>query len=140
MTQTTQIEPQMNTDETRMSNLAHEEVTKKIIGAAFEVHKTLGYGFLERVYQKALQTELISRGLRVEIEHPIKVAYKGVIVGDYFADLLVEESVVVELKIAPNYNRQDEPQLLNELKATGIKVGLLINFGRTKVEFKRLVF
>lgn len=140
MTQTTQIEPQMNTDETRMGNLVHEEVTKKIIGAAFEVHKTLGYGFLERVYQKALQTELINRGLRVEIEYPIKVAYKGVIVGDYFADLLVEESVVIELKIAPSYNRQDEPQLLNELKATGIKVGLLINFGRTKVEFKRLVF
>jgi GxxExxY protein len=135
-----QIEPRMNTDETRMGNLIHEELTEKIIGAAFEVHRTLGYGFLERVYQKALQTEIISRGLRAEIEHPIKVAYKGVIVGDYFADLLVDELVVVELKIAPNYNRQDEPQLLNELKATGIKVGLLINFGRTKVEFKRLVF
>jgi len=130
----------MNTDETRMGNLVHEELTKEIIGAAFEVYKTLGYGFLERVYQKSMQTELISRGLRVEIENPIKVAYKGVIVGDYYADLLVEGSVVVELKIAPSYNRQDEPQLLNELKATGIKVGLLINFGRTKVEFKRLVF
>lgn len=140
MTQTTQIEPRMNTDETRMGNLVHEELTREIIGAAFEVHKILGYGFLERVYQKAMQTELINRGLRVEIEHPIKVAYKKVIVGDYFADLLVEESVVVELKIALNYNQQDEPQLLNELKATGIKVGLLINFGRTKVEFKRLVF
>jgi GxxExxY protein len=104
------------------------------------VHKALGYGFLERVYQKAMQTEMIGRGLKAEIEHPIKVVYKGVIVGDYFADLLIEELVVVELKIAPNYNRQDEPQLLNELKATGIKVGLLINFGQTKVEFKRLVF
>ncbi|MBI5625689.1 MAG: GxxExxY protein [Nitrosomonadales bacterium] len=123
-----------------MGNLVNEELTKEIIGAAFEVHNTLGYGFLERVYQKALQTELIGRGLRAEIEHSIKVAYKGVIVGDYFADLLVEESVLVELKIAPNYSRQDEPQLLNELKATGIKVGLLINFVRTKVEFKRLVF
>jgi GxxExxY protein len=135
-----QIEPRMDTDETRIGNLAHEDLTKEIIGAAFEVHKTLGYGFLERVYQKALQSELISRGMRVEIEHPIKVAYKGIIVGDYFADLLVEEAVVVELKIALNYNRQDEAQLLNELKATGIKVGLLINFGRSKVEFKRLVF
>lgn len=124
-----QIESRMDTDETRMGNLVHEELTKEIIGAAFEVHRTLGYGFLERVYQKALQTEIISRGLRAEIEHPIKVAYKGVIVGDYFADLLVDELVVVELKIAPNYNRQDEPQLLNELSATGIKVGLLINFG-----------
>ncbi|MGA9666813.1 MAG: GxxExxY protein [Gallionella sp.] len=140
MTKATQIEPRMNTDETLMANLVHEGPTKEIIGAAFEVYGTLGYGFLERVYQKALQTELISRGLRAEIEHPIKVTYKGVIVGDYFADLLVNELVVVELKIAPTYNRQDEPQLLNELKATGIKVGLLINFGRTKVEFKRLVF
>ncbi|MBI4938206.1 MAG: GxxExxY protein [Nitrosomonadales bacterium] len=123
-----------------MKNLAHEEWTKEIIGAAFEVHDILGYGFLERVYQKALQAELISRRLRAEIEHPIKVTYKGFVVGDYFADLLVEESVVVELKISTSYNPQDEPQLLNELKATGFKVGLLINFGRTRVEFKRLVF
>lgn len=130
----------MDTDKTRMGNLVHEELTKEIIGAAFEVHKVLGYGFLERVYQKALQAELVSRGLRVEIEHPIKVVYKGVVVGDYYADLLIQELVVVELKIAPSYNRQDEPQLLNELKATNIKVGLLINFGRAKVEFKRLVF
>ena len=129
----------MNTDETRMENLVHEELTKEIIGAAFEMHNTLGFGFLERVYQKTLQTELINRKLRVEIEHPIKVTYKGIVVGDYFADLLIEESVV-ELKIAPSYNPQDEPQLLNELKATGIKVGLPINFGRAKTEFKRFVF
>ena len=130
----------MNTDETRMGKLVHEELTREIIGAAFEVHKILGYGFLERVYLKALQAELISQGLRVEIEHPIKVVYKGIVIGDYFADLVVEESVVIELKIAASYNKQDEPQLLNELKASGVKVGLLINFGRTKVEFKRLVF
>jgi GxxExxY protein len=130
----------MNTDETRMENLVHEELTKQIIGAAFEVHNTLGYGFLERVYQKALQAELTSREFRAEIEYPVKVVYKGIIVGDYFADLLVDGSVVVELKIAPVYNRQDEAQLLNELKATGIKVGLLINFGREKVDFKRMVF
>lgn len=130
----------MNTDETRMENLVHEELTRQIIGAAFEVHNTLGYGFLERVYQKALQAELTSRGFRAEIEYPVKVVYKGIIVGDYFADLLVDGSVVVELKIALVYNRQDEAQLLNELKATGIKVGLLINFGREKVDFKRMVF
>jgi len=68
------------------------------------------------------------------------VKYKTVIVGDYDADLLVDNSVVVEIKVAKNYNADDEPQLLNELKATGIKVGLLINFGRTRVEFKRMVF
>jgi GxxExxY protein len=118
----------------------YKEITEKIIGAAFEVHKVLGYGFLERVYQKALQVELNRLGMRAELERKIKVLYKGVIVGDYEADLFVEECVIVELKVAKDYNPLDEAQLLNELKATGIKVGLLINFGRTKVEFKRMVF
>lgn len=123
-----------------MNLLAHEELTQEIIGSAFEVHNTLGYGFLERVYQKAMQAELTQRGFEVETEHSITVSYKGVGVGDYFADLLVNKTVIVELKTAPEYNPKDEPQLLNELKATGIKIGLLINFGRTKVGFKRLVF
>ena len=123
-----------------MNLLAHEELTQEIIGSAFEVHNTLGYGFLERVYQKALQAELVARGLSVEIEYPIKVSYKGNPVGEYFADLLVNKTVIIELKTATEYNPKDEPQLLNELKATGIQIGLLINFGRTKVGFKRLVF
>jgi GxxExxY protein len=123
-----------------MNLLAHEELTQEIIGSAFEVHNTLGYGFLEKVYQKALQAELASRGLCAEIEFPIKVSYKGSTVGEYFADLLVNKIVVVELKTATEYNPKDEPQLLNELKATGITIGFLINFGRTKVGFKRLVF
>ena len=130
----------MTTDETRISSLAHEKLTQEIIGSAFEVHNVLGYGFLERVYQKALQVELVARGLKVEIEHPIKVSYKNVAVGDYFADLLVEDTVVVELKVAVEYNPKDEAQLLNELRATGKKIGLLINFGRTKVSFKRLAY
>lgn len=130
----------MNTDQTRINSLVHEALTEKIIGAAFAVHNTLGYGFLERVYQKAMQAELNACGLDVEIEYPIKVSYKGIVVGDYFADLLVEKLVIVELKIAPEYNSKDEPQLLNELKATGVKLGLLINFGRSKVGFKRMVY
>ena len=120
--------------------LQHAEVTEKIIGAAFEVYRVLGYGFLESVYQKALQVELQRAGLKAEIECPIKVNYKGAIVGEFRADVFVNDVVVVELKTAKNYNSDDEPQLLNELKATGIKVGLLVNFGRTKVEFKRMVF
>ncbi len=120
--------------------LEHKDITQKVIGAAFEVYRLLGYGFLERVYQRALQVELERVGLKVENERKIKVTYKGVVVGDYEADLFVEEKVIVELKVAKNYVSEDEPQLLNELKATGIKVGLLINFGRTKVEFQRLVF
>ena len=118
----------------------YRETTEKIIGAAFEVHRELGYGFLERVYQRALQVELLSEGVSAEIERRIQVHYKGVIVGDYDADLIVAEVVAVELKVNPQYDKGDEAQLLNELKATGLKVGLLINFGRTKVEYKRLVF
>jgi len=121
-------------------DLAHADVTEKIIGAAFEIHRVLGYGFLESVYQRAMQTELQKGGLKAEIECPIKVRYKEVIVGDFRADLFVNGVVIVELKTAKDYNSEDEPQLLNELKATGVKVGLLINFGRTKVEFKRMVF
>jgi GxxExxY protein len=120
--------------------LLHKEVTEQIIGAAFEVYRVLGYGFLERVYQRAMQVELELRGLRTELESKIKVRYKNVIVGDYEADLFVNDIVIVELKVAKEYVTADEPQLLNELKATEIKVGLLINFGRTKVEFKRFVF
>ena len=120
--------------------LPHADVTERIIGAAFEVHRVLGYGFLENVYQRAIQAELHRAGLKTEIECPIKVRYKDVIVGDFRADLFVNEVVIVELKTGREYNSEDEPQLLNELKTNGAKVGLLINFGRTKAEFKRMVF
>ncbi len=131
----------MNTDlQSGIVELPHKEVTEKIIGAAFEVYRVLGYGFLESVYQKAMQIELQRAGLNAELEHRIKVSYKGAVAGDFAADIFVGGVVIVELKVAKNYNSDDEPQLLNELKATGIKVGLLINFGRTKVEFKRMVF
>ena len=120
--------------------LLHKEITEQIIGAAFEVYRELGYGFLEKVYQRAMQVELRLRGLKAEIEQKIQVNFKGNVVGDYQADILVSDVVIVELKVAKLYNPEDEPQLLNELKATGMKVGLLINFGRTKVDFKRMVF
>jgi len=120
--------------------LLHQSVTEQILGAAFEVHKVLGYGFLEKVYQRAMPVELQLRGLDAKIETEIQVAYKGHDVGLYKADVLVNDRVLVELKIAKVYCPGDEPQLLNELKATGIRVGLLINFGRYKVEFKRFVF
>ncbi len=120
--------------------LLHKEITEQIIAAAFEVYRVLGYGFLEKVYQRAMQVELELRGLRADIESKIKVLFKDRIVGDYQADLFVNDVVIVELKVAKEYQPNDEPQLLNELKATGIKVGLLINFGRTRVQFKRFVF
>jgi GxxExxY protein len=119
--------------------LLHGDVTEQIIGAAFEVHRVLGYGFLERVYQRAMLVELALRGLQAQEEAPIKVYYKEHVVGDYEADLWVDGKVIVELKIAKEYNPFDEAQLLNELRATHVKVGLLINFGREKVEFKRFI-
>ena len=119
--------------------LLHEDLTKEIIGAAFEVHNELGYGFLEKVYQRAMQVELLHRGFAAAMEFPIQVRFRGAIVGDFEADLFVEQKVIVELKVAKHYNPEDEPQLLNELKATGIRVGILINFGKDRVEFKRFV-
>ena len=120
--------------------LLHNDVTEQIIGAAFEVHNVLGYGFLENVYQKAMEVELGLRGVAFRPESKIDVWYKGVHIAYYEADLFVNQCVIVELKVAKEYQKADEAQLINELKATGIKVGLLINFGRAKVEFKRLVF
>lgn len=116
----------------------HREITGAIIGSAFEVYNFLGYGYLEKVYQRALQVELLQRGFKANLEYPITVRYKNAIVGEYAADLLVEEKVMVELKVAPEYCASDEAQLLNELVSTGTQVGLLINFGREKVEFKRM--
>jgi GxxExxY protein len=126
-------------NQTNRGELLHKEITQAVIGAAFEVHQHLGYGFLEKVYQRAMQVELRQRGLQAALEHPIRVRYKGVEVGDYAADLFVEDKVMVELKVSPAYCSGDEAQLINELVSTGIRVGLLINFGRERVEFKRLV-
>ncbi len=122
------------------NHLLHRETTEKIIGAAFEVHQQLGYGFLERVYQRALQVELLRRGAKADLEKRIQVLCKGVIVGDYLADLVVDDCVMVEGKVAPEYDKRDEAQLLNELKATGPRLGLILNFGRTKLAYKRMVF
>ncbi|MGO9584986.1 MAG: GxxExxY protein [Limisphaerales bacterium] len=134
----------MNTDETQIlpgtKDYSLQPITQQIIGAAFEVHNVLGYGFLERVYQRAMQMELQSRGVKVELEPKIQVQFKGVIVGDYAADLLVEDKIVVELKTDPAYQSVQEAQLLNELRGTGMKLGYLINFGRERVEYKRMVF
>jgi GxxExxY protein len=134
----------MNTDETQIltpsKDYSLQPVTRELLGAAFEVHNVLGYGFLERVYQRAMQAELRSRGLRVELEPQIKVFYKGAVVGDYAADLLVEEEIIVELKTDAVYQSAHEAQLLNELRGTRIRLGFLINFGREKVEYKRMIF
>jgi GxxExxY protein len=118
----------------------HKQITEAIIGAAFEVHNELGYGFLHRVYQRALQAELTRRNYRADLEKRINVRYKKTIVGEYNADVIVNDCVLIEIKIAPQYDKRDEAQLLNLLKATGLKIGILINFGRSKVEYRRLIY
>jgi len=118
----------------------HKEITEAIIGSAFEVYNELGYGFLHRVYQRALQVELARRGFSGDLEKRTTVRYKDVIVGEYDGDMIVSGVVLVEIKIAPQYEKRDEAQLLNVLKATGLKIGILLNFGRYKVEYKRLIF
>ena len=115
------------------------EITYIINGAIFEVNRILGPGFLEKVYEKALLIELRGRGLRAENQVPIEVKYKGTNVGEYIADLLVEDKVIVELKTVEKLTKLHEAQLLNYLKATGIKVGLLVNFQNEKAEIKRMV-
>jgi GxxExxY protein len=124
----------INTD-----NFKHSEITERIIKAFFKVYNVLGYGFLEKVYQNALLIELIEKGLSVEKQGQIKVYYENKEVGEYFADLIVEECVIIELKAAEALCEEHEFQLINYLKATEIEVGLLLNFGK-KPEFKRKVF
>ncbi|MFA4852300.1 MAG: GxxExxY protein [Bacteroidales bacterium] len=120
-------------------NYKYSDLTGKIIEAFFNVYNTLGFGFLEKVYENALFIEITAMGLSVEKQRAIKVYYEGDQVGEYFADLIVEECVIVELKAAESICEEHEYQLINYLKATEIEVGLLLNFGK-KPEFKRKVF
>jgi len=117
----------------------HHETTRSIIGAAYEVHRELGAGFLEKVYETALIRELASRGLRARSQAEIAVHYKGQPVGVYYADILVDDKVICEIKAAAALTSVHEAQLLHYLKATGVKVGLLLNFGSERVQVKRLV-
>ena len=115
------------------------ELTYTINGAVFEVNKVLGAGFLEKVYENALLIELKRRGLKADSQVPITVCYKEEVVGEYIADILVEESVILELKTVERIEKIHEAQLLNYLRATGIKVGILVNFRHIKAEIKRMV-
>ena len=119
--------------------LKEEELTYQIQGCVFEVSKHLGFGFLESVYHKALLSELRLAGLQVESEKPVNVYYKGQLVGDHRLDLLVEKRVVIELKAQQKLPLGSEAQLLNSLKATGLSIGLLVNFTVPRATIKRMV-
>ena len=115
------------------------QLFEKVVGAVYEVANTLGSGFLEKVYERALKTELNIRGINVEAQAPIQILYKGKNVGDYYADLLVEDKLIVELKCVDTLNNDHFAQTLNYLKATDHHVALLVNFQHPKVEWRRIV-
>ena len=117
--------------------MKHEEITKTVIGCAFEVINELGAGFLESVYEKALLLALRQKGLSAIAQHPVKVLFRGECVGDFYADIFVEDNVIVELKAVKAIAPEHQAQTINYLNATGIEVGLLINFGNPKLEYKR---
>jgi GxxExxY protein len=131
----------MNTDikPNSSSTLLEGELTEKILGAAFKVQNTLGAGFLEKVYENALSIELRKLDLAVDAQKKFPVRYEGTVVGDYQADLVVSGRVVVECKAISNLDAVHEAQLINYLKASGLRVGLLINFARSKLQYRRLV-
>jgi len=115
------------------------DLTERILGCAFRVHAVLGCGFLEKVYENALLHELRKSGLTAESQRPIQIHYDGVLVGDYFADILVEGRVILELKAVKRFEDIHIAQTLNYLKASDLKTALLLNFGTRSLEIKRLL-
>ncbi|MEP0862172.1 MAG: GxxExxY protein [Ignavibacterium sp.] len=122
-----------------MNDYLFQDLTSKIISCFFKVYNKLGFGFLEKVYENALLIELTNSGLRVDRQKPINVYYENQLVGEYFADLIVDDKVIIELKAAEALIEEHELQLINYLKATDIEVGLLLNFGK-KPEIRRKIF
>ena len=129
----------MNTDEIHKRRQELDGVTEKIIGCIYRVSNTLGTGFLEKVYENALAIELRKNGLKAQQQYGIQVKYDGAIIGEFAADLLIEEKVIIELKAAKALDEVHMSQCLNYLKATGLCVCLLVNFGKPKTEMRRIV-
>lgn len=127
----------MTTDEHRSTQI--DTITGKIIACAYTVSNTLGSGFLEKVYENAMIIELRENELTVEAQKPLDVKYKGHLIGEYYADLVVEEKIIIELKAAKQIENSHKAQLINYLNACNIRYGLILNFGNPKVEIKRVV-
>lgn len=122
-----------------MSSLLHKKITDAVLKAYYDVYNDLGYGFLEKVYQNAMYFELKSLGYKVEAQKQIKVYFRNQLVGEYYADILIEEKIIIELKACELLMNVHVAQLMNYLKATEIEVGLLLNFGE-EPEFKRIIY
>jgi GxxExxY protein len=122
-----------------MANFLHKSLSDSILKVYYEVYNELGYGFLEKVYQNAMYFELKAQGYKVEAQKQIKVYYKSQIVGEYYADLIIDDLIIIELKACECLMDEHQAQLLNYLKATKVEIGMLLNFGTTP-EFKRLIY
>ena len=122
-----------------MANIIHGELSYQVIGSAMEVHRTLGPGFLESVYQKALARELLLRQVMFEEQVPLIVRYKEAIVGDFIADFVVDTCIIIEIKAISTLHPKHEAQTLNYITLTGFRLGLLINFGTQSLQYKRIV-
>ena len=120
------------------NNYKHIDLTEKIIGCAYKVYNELGAGFIEKIYENALMIELKNATLTAQQQYPVKVYYQEILIGDYVADIVVEDKVIVELKAVSHLTKAHEVQLVNYLKATKLEVGLLINFG-DEISIKRKV-
>ncbi|MEO8457509.1 MAG: GxxExxY protein [Chloroflexota bacterium] len=134
-------QPQISADFTQidLTGFPDKELTQKVIGAAYEVHNELGPGFLETIYQTALLRELSALGIKAVVQAPIPVYYKGSAIGQYYADLLVEGKLIVELKAVANIDTAHEAQVLHYLTATRLQLALIVNFGGSSVHVKRVV-
>lgn len=126
----------MNANE---NNILYKDLSYKIIGLPIEVHNKLGYGFLEKVYENALMILFRREGIKAEQQAPIKVYFEGEIAGEYFADILVEDKIILELKALEKIIDVHKAQALNYLKATGLRLVIILNFGKNKLEYERLV-
>ena len=118
--------------------MLYEDLTAKALEACFEVSKELGAGFLESVYERALIIALNQKGLEAKAQHPLSVRFRGQVVGEFYADIMLEGKVILELKAVRTLTPEHQAQLINYLKATGVDIGLLINFGNSRLEYKRL--
>jgi len=118
----------------------HKDLTYKVIGCAMEVHRELGYGFLEKVYENAMMVQLKKEGVEAKQQQGVSVQFAGETVGEYFADILIEDKIIVELKAVDSLIKPHFAQVLNYLKATNIKVGLLLNFGPQGLQHKRFIY
>ncbi len=119
--------------------ILYKDLSYKIIGLAIETHNKLGYGFLEKVYENAMLIMFRKKGIKVKQQAPIKVYFEGEIVGEYFADILVEDKIILELKVMEKIIGVHKAQALNYLKATGLRLAIILNFGKEKLEYERLV-